>query len=43
MTYAKADNPRAARAELNRALTLSPSFAGRDEAAATLAKLNQNK
>ncbi|HEX4346412.1 MAG TPA: tetratricopeptide repeat protein, partial [Vicinamibacterales bacterium] len=40
MAYSKADNPRAAREELNRAITASSSFAGRDDAVATLAKLN---
>lgn len=43
MAYAKADNARAAKDELTRALALSPSFAGRDEAAATLAELNKKK
>ena len=40
MDYWKAENPRAAREELNRAIALSPSFAGRDDAVAALARIN---
>jgi tetratricopeptide (TPR) repeat protein len=40
MAYWKAEDTRAARQELNRALTLSPSFAGRDDAVAVLARMD---
>ena len=43
MAYWKAENPRAAREELNRALTMSPSFAGRDDAVAAMARITAKK